>query len=295
MLRFSINYINFSVVCSTLECVNRATIQIYLLKMGNPLKTSRESPRVSKDRSLLNVPVNLVNELGGSYAEKLGINLNTLDPDEIYKWFLAAVLYGTRISEKIASRTWHELENRKVLTPKRVINIGWDKLVVILDWGGYVRYDYKTATKLLDISSALLDNYGGSLNTLHAAAIGPDDLEKRIMDLGKGVGKVTAGIFLRELRGRWLKADPSFSQLAFNAARSLGFLPRRIGNNRKLALAYLQHLWSDHGMTAENFPDFEAALVRKGVCLRHRAALISARSRVTKHMNKGVLVQSDRN
>lgn len=256
--------------------------------MGNPLKTSRESPRVSKDRSLLNLPVHLVNELGGSYAEKLGINLNTLDPDEIFKWLLAAVLYGTRISEKIASRTWHELESRKVLTPESMINTGWDKLVAILDCGGYVRYDYKTATKLLDISSALLDKYGGSLNTLHAAAIDFDDLEKRIMDLGKGVGKVTVGIFLRELRGRWQKADPPLSQLAFTAARSLGFLPSRIGNNHGPALVFLQHLWNKHGMSAESFPDFEAALVREGVRIRHRIALLSARTRTSQRKHKVV-------
>ncbi len=215
----------------------------------------------------------LVAKLGGGYAVKLGIQLDDLNPDEVYKWFLAAVLYGARISEKIASRTWRELESRRVITPKRMINTGWDKLVVILDRGGYVRYDYKTATKLLDISSALLDDYGGSLNTLHAVATDYDDLEKRIINLGKGIGKVTAGIFLRELRCKWQKANPPLSALALNAAYMLGFLPRSISNTR-LALSYLQHLWSEEGMAAENFPDFEAALVRKGLCLRRSAALI---------------------
>ncbi len=215
----------------------------------------------------------LVAKLGGSYATKLGIYLDDLNPDEIYKWFLAAVLYGTRISEKIASRTWRELESRRVITPERMINTGWDKLVVILDRGGYVRYDYKTATKLLDTSSVLFDNYEGSLNTLHDVATDYNDLEKRIIDLGKGVGKVTAGIFLRELRCKWQKANPPLSLLALNAANMLGFLPRRLSNSR-LALSYLQHLWSEEGMTDESFPDFEAALVRKGLCLRRSAALI---------------------
>ncbi len=219
----------------------------------------------------LNAPA-LVTELGGSYAAKLGIHLDTVDPDEIYKWFLAAVLYGTRISEKIASCTWHKLEKKHVLTPERVINTGWDELVTILDCGGYTHYDYKTATKLLDVSNVLLNNYGGNLNTLHAVATDYNDLEKRIKNLGKGVGKVTADIFLRELRGKWLKANPPLSLLAFNAAHSLGFLPKRIHNNRRLALTYLQNLWSENGMTAESFPDFEAALVRKGIYLRHCAA-----------------------
>ncbi|MDP1557643.1 MAG: hypothetical protein Q8K59_07050 [Nitrosomonas sp.] len=160
----------------------------------------------------------LVSELGGSYAAELGINLVSLKSAEIYKWFLAAVLYGARISEKIATRTWHTLEHNGLLTPERIINTSWDGLVAILDQGGYVRYDYKTATKLLAINRALLDHYGGDLNNLHTAATDSNDLEQRMMDLGKGIGKVTADIFLRELRGRWRKAQPPLSPLAFNAA-----------------------------------------------------------------------------
>lgn len=73
---------------------------------------------------------------------------------------------------------------------------------------------------------------------------------------------VAVDIFLRELRGRWQKANPALSPLAFTAARTLGFLPSRISNDPGLSLACLQHLWGEYGMTAESFPDFEAALVR---------------------------------
>lgn len=223
----------------------------------------------------------LVAELGGSYAAKLGIELDALDAAEIYKWFIAAVLYGARIPESIASRTWHEFETSEVLTPQRMLDTGWDGLVAILDRGRYVRYDYKTATKLLEISRTLLDRYDGNLNTLHAAAADPVDLEQRIMALGKGIGKVTAGIFLRELRGRWQKAVPPLSPLTLMAARTLGFIPNRIGDNHDRALAWLQHLWNKQGMTAASFPDFEAALVRQGLRLRRRAARSPKRSGAT--------------
>ena len=248
--------------------------------MGHPPRPDPRSSRISGDSRPLNAPA-LVTELGGSYAAGLGINLGALDPAEIYKWFIAAVLYGARIPETIASRTWHEFEASGVLTPQRMLDTGWDGLVAILDRGSYVRYDYKTATKLLEINRALLDRYGGNLNTLHAAAADPVDLEQRIMALGKGVGKVTAGIFLRELRGRWQKAAPPLSPLAFVAARTLGFLPGRIGDDYDLALAWLQHLWGEQGMTAESFTDFEAALVRQGLRLRRRTARSSVRSGAT--------------
>ncbi|MEK7844121.1 MAG: hypothetical protein AAB241_07780, partial [Pseudomonadota bacterium] len=65
-------------------------------EMGNPPRPDPRSSRVSGDSRPLNAPA-LVTELGGSYAAGLGINLGALDPAEIYKWFIAAVLYGARI------------------------------------------------------------------------------------------------------------------------------------------------------------------------------------------------------
>lgn len=218
----------------------------------------------------------LVTQVGGSYAAMLGIDLAGLNPDEIYRWFLAAVLYGARISENVATRTWHAFEQAGILRPQRMLDTGWDGLVAILDRGGYVRYDYKTATKLLEINRALLSNYAGNLNTLHAAAADSADLEQRIIALGKGVGAVTARIFLRELRGKWEKADPPVSTLALTAAQMLGYLPAGIGGNPDKALGYLQRLWEKQGMAAKSFPDFETALVREGLRLRRRTARISA-------------------
>lgn len=215
-------------------------------------------------------PFDLISELGGSYAAELGIHLDDLSSAEIYKWFLAAMLYGARISENIASRTWQVFKRNDILTPQGIIHTGWDGLAAMLDQGGYVRYDYKTATKLLEVNQSLLDHYAGNLNHLHAAASDPNDLEWRVMNLGKGVGKVTAHIFLRELRGRWDKAEPPLSLLAFNAAQVLGFLPDGMDNDHGLALVDLQQLWCRNGMTKESFSDFEAALVRYGLRLRHQ-------------------------
>lgn len=96
----------------------------------------------------------LVKNLGGRYSELLGINLSSGESKEIYKWFLASVLFGARISETIVINTYREFERQEVLSPQHILDTGWDGLVVILDAGGYVRYDFKTATKLLDINKA---------------------------------------------------------------------------------------------------------------------------------------------
>ena len=212
-------------------------------------------------------PAELVRSHGGSYATALGIDLASADSGERFKWFLAAILYGTRITEYLATRTWHEFAARGVLAPQRMLDTGWDGLVAILDAGGYRRYDFKTATKLLAVCTTLLRDYAGNLDTLHAAATAPRDLEARLKALGKGIGDTTVAIFLRELRGIWSKTAPPLSPLALAAAQTLGYLRRgRIASGH--ALARLQQAWASDGRSAISFADFETALVREGLRLR---------------------------
>ncbi len=210
----------------------------------------------------------LLADFGGSYASALGIKLDGLRPGEVYKWFLAAVLYGARISENLATRTWHEFERHGLLTPQRILDAGRDELVGILDCGGYTRYDYKTAAKLLEINRTLLANYDGNLNALHSAATDSTDLERRIMALGKGIGPTTTTIFLRELRGRWEKSLPPLSPLAVTAAINLGLIEN--GTPAQTALPRVLQLWRDAGMPDSSFSDFEATLVRLGLRQRRQ-------------------------
>ena len=215
-------------------------------------------------------PNEWVTSRGGRYSSDLGIDLAAPDPGERFKWFLAAVLYGTRISESLARRTWREFAARGVLTSARILATGWDGLVATLDAGGYVRYDYKTATKLLEVCDALMRDYGGNLDVLHDAATDPRDLENRLKALGKGIGDTTVGIFLRELRGIWSRADPPLSPLALAAATALGYLTPAVDDADR-ALVRLQKVWTAGGQPASAFAEFEAALVREGLRLRHQA------------------------
>jgi hypothetical protein len=212
-------------------------------------------------------PSELVRSQGGRYASALGIDIAATDSGERFRWFVAAILFGTRISEQLATRAWYEFAAHGVLTPLRVVDTGWDGLVAILDAGGYVRYDFKTATKLLAVCSALLHDYAGDLDRLHASANDARDLETRLKALGKGIGDTTVAIFLRELRGIWSKAAPPLSPLALAAAQKLGY----IGHGRgaiEHALEKLQQVWANDGQAADEFADFEAALVREGLRMR---------------------------
>jgi endonuclease III len=205
----------------------------------------------------------LIDRVGGMFSVALGIDLSSRNPEEIFKWFFASVLFGTRISESIVIKTYKEFEKERIILPKDILNTGWDGLVEILDRGGYVRYDFKTATKFLDMGAALIDRYDGDLNVLHSNASGPGDLEERLKALAKGIGDVTVNIFLREMRVIWEKAEPFASELAVSAARHMGILPWR-GKDRGKILTSLKRKWTDGGMKIKDFPDFEAALVRLG-------------------------------
>lgn len=214
----------------------------------------------------------LVKELGGTYASALGINLASMESDEVFKWFLASVLFGTRISEDIAMKTYKEFEKVGVLSPETILETGWHGLVDILDSGRYVRYDFKTATKLLEVSGALKEKYEGDLNRLHFFAKDEGDLEEKLHCLGKGIGPVTVNIFLRELRDLWEKAESPLSQLTLLAARNL----RLTGaTDAASVLEELKTEWEASEEGEGRFSDFEAALVRlgKNYCHKKRCSI----------------------
>lgn len=150
------------------------------------------------------------------YAEDFGIDLE--ESSGRFKWFLASILFGARISEKIASNTYKTFERYGVDSMEKIIAAGWDELVRILDEGGYVRYDFSTATKLLDIMEMLKKKYG-SLESIYEESSDTKDLERRLQEF-KGIGAVTTQIFLRELRGVW-QISPTISSKAKSVAENL--------------------------------------------------------------------------
>jgi len=203
----------------------------------------------------------ILSRLPGRFAAELGIDVK-VGPEERQKWFLAAILYGARISGQLAARTYRVFAARGIYGPAAILAQGWDNLVALLDAGGYARYDFKTATKLLAVMAALQEQYQGSLERLHEAAADGPDLEQRLINLAPGIGPATANIFLRELRSIWTKAIPPLSPLAQLAGEHLGLLPP--GLNPKEALTALETAWLRQPLPAHDFADLEAALVRLG-------------------------------
>ncbi len=202
-----------------------------------------------------------VENFGHKYSEILGINLSDGKDEEIFKWFLASILFGAPITETSVIKTYECFQKHDVLTPKRILETGWDGLVRILDEGSYTRYDFKTADKLLEVMRSLIEKHNGSLNIIHDEASDANELEKRLKDLGKGIGDVTVSIFLRELRGIWKKAKPNPTSLVVSAAKNLGILREEAAEN---TLKRLENFWFRNEVAGRSFINFETALLRLG-------------------------------
>ena len=131
-------------------------------------------------------------------ARDLGIDLESGTESEYFKWFLACLLFGKPIQQEVARRAYLEFVREGLVAPETLIEAGWDRLVSVLDRGHYVRFDFSTATKLLDISQSLIARYG-SLTNLFRQSSDRKDLAKRLQEF-KGVGPVTTRIFLRDIK-----------------------------------------------------------------------------------------------
>jgi len=210
----------------------------------------------------------IVESYGQKYSEILGIDLSVGRDEEVFKWFLASVLFGAPITETSVIKTYKMFEKHGVLTPRRILKTGWDGLVKILDEGSYTRYDFKTADKLLEVMRNLLQKYNGSLSLIHNKASDACDLESRIKALGRGIGDVTVSIFLRELREIWQKADPNSTELVTVAAKELE-LARREATGYE-ALSQLKDFWARNKIAGKSFVNFETALLRMGKEIRRK-------------------------
>jgi hypothetical protein len=163
-----------------------------------------------------------VAQYGQPYSAMLGIDISSGNSQEIVKWFLASILYSKPIRESSATRTYRCFDGHGITSAKNILNAGWDRLVEILDEGGYTRYDFSTADKLLQVFGNLEQSYGGDLRKLYEQSRDDAEIETNLKALGKGIGDTTVSIFLRDMRHLWRKADPKPTPLVNMAFKKLG-------------------------------------------------------------------------
>lgn len=197
----------------------------------------------------------LVTVLGGRYSAELGIDVGAGDA-EIERWFLAATLFGTRISAQVAERTFRVLIQAGLTRIAGAGQMTLDDLISLLDEGGYARYDYRTAARLRALSEVIGERYDARAAEIGRRHTSYPDLRPALAAL-PGWGPVTIQLFLRELRGVWPGARPPLDDRAAFAMRHLGLADP--------SLARLTELATESGM---DLRDLESALVR--LALSHR-------------------------
>lgn len=153
-------------------------------------------------------------------SAELGIELSAKNEVELFKWFLACLLFGKPIQQRVAENAYYALLDAKIDSLDKLAKTSWSSLVKLLDKGHYVRYDYSSATKLLEVSRAVIDQYG-SIHELVEDSADARDLEQRLMAF-KGIGPATAEIFLRDVAPIWFgKANTHDFESAKHAAEIL--------------------------------------------------------------------------
>lgn len=124
----------------------------------------------------------------------LGIDLAGGDPSQLYRWFLASLLFGKRIQQDLAASTWHVLMDNGLTSPESFASVSRERLMELLTEGGYVHYRWKEDDELHTVMAGVIQRYG-SLEQMVKGAGSAEELKQRLEEF-KGIGPVTAGIFM---------------------------------------------------------------------------------------------------
>jgi hypothetical protein len=189
--------------------------------------------------------------LGGRYSAELGIDVDAGEA-EVERWFVVATLFGARIPARVAEQTFGVLASAGLARIGQMRHVPSGDLVAMLDAGGYARYDFRTATRLLELSEIISERYDGQVAVIGRSYAAYPGL-RAALDALPGWGPVTVQLFLRELRGVWPGADPPLDARTLAAAHHLGLLAARPDGAVLVGLAVACGL---------DVRDLEAALVR---------------------------------
>jgi hypothetical protein len=200
--------------------------------------------------------------LGGRVSAELGIDVDAGDA-EVERWFLAATLFGTRVSAAVAERAFKTLAEAGLARIGQARHVPSRDLIALLDAAGYARYDFRMSERLLALSEVIDERYEGQVPLIGRTYETYPALRTALLAL-PGWGPATVDMFLRELRGVWSGARPPLDQRAASGARHLGILaPGEPGAD---PLARLAELAARAALDAR---DLEGGLVRLALAHRH--------------------------
>ena len=198
----------------------------------------------------------LLRRHGTTYCEELGIDIEKNQPSPLFCWLVASILFSSRIGAGAAAEAAKALFKAGWRTPQAMAQATWEERTRVLNRAGYARYDESTSRMLGDTSEHLIEAYDGDLRRLRERAGQDAEEERRLLQEFKGIGKVGADIFLREIQAVWPEVYPFADAKALQAAKHLKLgatpetLAERVGRNdfaRFVAALVRMQLAKDEG------------------------------------------------
>lgn len=166
----------------------------------------------------------LLDDAGTTYAEEAGIRLDD-KPMPLFELLVLCMLASKPIDATVAMRAAREIFSEKLRTPDAVLDADRQTMIDAFGRAGYARYDESSATRLVEIATAVRDDYHGDLRGLSERSGQDVQAAKRLLEEFKGIGDTGADIFLREVQDVWTWVRPYFDSRATATAADLG-LPR---------------------------------------------------------------------
>ncbi|MBC7442243.1 MAG: DNA methylase [Ramlibacter sp.] len=134
---------------------------------------------------------------GHMTAADLGLDLTEGADDQLFRWFLASLLFGRPIQQEVAARTCGVLIAHGLTGPAGFARYDREGLRALLDEGHYARLDYIMTDELHEVMWKLAAEHG-SVGAMVRSAASREELTATLVAF-KGIGPTTAEIFLREL------------------------------------------------------------------------------------------------
>lgn len=132
----------------------------------------------------------------GITADDLGLQIERRER-EIFKWFLAAYLFGRRVQHDVARQTWEVFMKHGLDSPKKIADHSPQQLAELLNEGNYRRHHESTVHSILEMARELVRDYHGNLINMYDRCIDDKEFVRKLQKLG-GVGPLTTDIFMRE-------------------------------------------------------------------------------------------------
>lgn len=129
-------------------------------------------------------------------ANDLGLTVERKER-EIFKWFLAAFLFGKHVGQDTARQTWEAFMKHGLDSPKKIADKSKQQITEILGEGNFRRYGETTANNLHDLARMLVRDYHGNLLNMYDCCGDDKEFIHKLQKLG-GVGPLTTDIFMRE-------------------------------------------------------------------------------------------------